>query len=246
MLVLFGGLTVLCAFVASYGQPIGFIGVLFFGGGGAVYLYLEHHGRARSGRGPGDARVCAYHGTLPGAGRHTSHPVGVVFPAERGPVVAATVGSAVFVLVGAAFVVYGGVEGRIIGAACVLVFGFFGLFGLAGSLSRHRGVALLPEGVYCRMPAGTAWLPWEAIGRVWVVRIQTQASVALRADPPGAITLTGPNIWLRGINRRWFSMDVAYPARNSRELCAAIRRYARDSGARSRLVDPAEVATARE
>jgi len=241
MLVLFGGLTALCAFAAATGQPTGFIGVMVFGGGGAVCFYLANPGR---GRASWEARARARHGTLPGAGRHTSKPVGVVFPAERGPLVAATIGSAIFVLAGAAFAAYGGVGGRIIGAACVLVFGFFGLVGLAGSLSRHGGVALLPEGVYCRMPTGTAWLPWETIGRVWVLQIQTQASVALRADPPGTITLTGPNRWLRGINRRWFSMDVAYRARAAPELCAAIRRYAADPAARSRLADPAEAAAA--
>lgn len=243
MIVLFGCMTALCAFTAVTGQPLGFIGVLFFGGGGAVYFYLDNPGRARA---PGDARVRAHHGTLPGADRHTPQPVGVVFPAERGRLVATAIGAAIFVVTGVWFIVLGGVLGWIVGAVCVLVFGFFGVLALAGSLSRDGGIALLPEGVYCRMPAGTAWLPWAAIGRVRVLRSQGQASVALRADPPGAITLTGPNRWLRGLNRRWFKMDVAYPGPGAPELCAAIQRYAKDPGARSRLADPAAASEAAE
>lgn len=238
MIVLFGCMTALSAFAGVTGQPLGFIGVLFFGGGGAVYFYLDNPGRA------GDARVRAHHGTLPGADRHTSQPVGVVFPAERGRQVVTAIGAAIFVVTGVAFVVYGGVLGLIVGAVCVLVFGFFGVLAFAGSLSGHGGIALLPEGVYCRMPAGTAWLPWEAIGSVRVLRSQGQASVALRADPPGAIALTGPNRWLRGFNRRRFKMDVAYPGPGAPELCAAIQRYAKDPGARSRRADPAAAAEA--
>lgn len=82
MFVLFGGLTALCAFAAATGQPIGFIGVLVFGGGGAVYFYLANPGR---GRASWEARARARHGTLPGAGRHTSKPVGVVSTGRREP-----------------------------------------------------------------------------------------------------------------------------------------------------------------
>jgi hypothetical protein len=85
-------LTVASAFLAVAGEPIGFIGLVFFGGGGAVYVYLNRPIR--------DRRVSVRHRTLAGAGQHTSRPVGVVYPASRGFAVAVTLGSAAFVVTG--------------------------------------------------------------------------------------------------------------------------------------------------
>ena len=68
MIVLFGCMTALSAFAGVTGQPLGFIGVLFFGGGGAVYFYLDNPGRA------GIARVRAHQGTLPGARSRLADP----------------------------------------------------------------------------------------------------------------------------------------------------------------------------
>jgi hypothetical protein len=231
-LVIFVVMTALSALLAAQGQAAGFIGLIFFGGGGAVLFYMDRRTRAKekpTASSPG-------RGTLPGAARHTSQPEGSVYLVDRKATVAALAAAVVFVVVGVLFLAAGGVVLMAVGALSVLVFGLFGLLLLRTVLSSGNGVALLPEGVYFRSAAGTAWLPWDAVGRAWVMMTSNQPSIALIAEPPEALVVTGLNAWLRGMNQRRFGMDVAYSgrslARPPEEVCAAIRRCAGDPAAR--------------
>lgn len=236
LLVLAAAMSAVSAFAGVSGEPFGWVGALFFGGSGAVLGYAWWAaGRPPRSGGPPAAR----HGSLPGAARHTTQPTGVVIPAGRAPLAAAAAGSAVFVLTGIGMVAFGM---PVVGALCVLVFGVFGVLGLRGAFSRGQGIALLPEGVFCRMPAGTAWLPWPAIARVRVRSSSDQAYLAFRAGQTEAIALTGAVRWMRRVNRRRFDMDVGCPAGALRyppaRVCGVIRRCVADPATRAALADP--------
>lgn len=235
--VLFSAMTALSGLAAAAGEPVGFIGLLFFGGGGIVYWYLRREPRPPAG--------WPYHGRLPGAEWYTGdHPVGVVFPGDRKTMVAAAIGSAIFVLTGVAFIVgalstrSGGRVTLLVGIVTVAVFGAFLLLAGLGAV-RAGGIALLREGIYCRLPLGTAWLPWDSLLHVSVVGHYGNSLVRLRARSPEEVTLTGLNRLLHGRQRRRYKMDIGYTVRgggrHADDIRDAIRFYWGDGPARQRL-----------
>ena len=238
-LAVFAAMTALSGALAVLGAPIGFVGLLFFGGGGVVYWYLhrEPDARQRSGADPG---------TLAGAERHTALAEGEVFREDRRALAAAAAGAATFVVLGVYLIVasraaleqgerFAGrspISPLVAGILAVAVFGTFLVF-LSLAVLRPGGVALLPEGVYVRQPAGTAWLPWGSIEEVSVVHLLGQPFVGLRGTEGAPIELTGWTRLLRGWHRRRLGIDVGYSPRasasSSRDLCEAIERHLRES-----------------
>jgi hypothetical protein len=199
--------------MALEGNPIGYVGVLLFlcaplvPGAGAV---MDARRSAPHARGPTFER-----GTLAGAGRHVDDPVGLVFSARRGPLLLVIAGGGIFVLIGVILLVMavqdGSGGGLFTGVLGVISAGFFGpfvLYAVLGLVGPRGGVLLLPEGVFCRFHAGTAWLPW----RTFQVRAERRAGQALVAfalldtAAPRPV-LTGPNRWLRPIQRA-FGADL--------------------------------------
>lgn len=246
-IALFVPLTVASGVAAFTGDPWGIVGLVFFGGGGTVYVALT--------RAPRSSSRSTMHGTLAGAQHHTAAPVGVVYAGSRGYAVTVTVGAAIFVAVGAYFltVAVGVVSGQrsvvapvlglifgLAGAAAVAFFGLCGVVGVWAAAGRRGGIALLPEGVYARM-AGTAWVRWDDLASASVAG--GSSHLALSARSRDAIVLTGLFRWLQGVNRRWFRADVAIPSQYLRvapsTVVGAIRYYRQNPSARTRLADPA-------
>jgi hypothetical protein len=246
--VLFGGLTLASALVAASGEPWGFIGLLFFGGGGVVYLVLS--------RPPRGTTRSLLHGTLPGAERHTASPVGIVFPASRGYAAFGCIGAAIFVVVGSVFLLIAmsafadppaiagpaAIYFGVVGAVSVAFFGLVGVITLGPAVGRRGGIALLPEGVYVRW-AGSGWVRWDDLSRSSVLGARHGGpQLALSGRSPGAVTLRGLQRWLRPINRRLFSVDVAIPLQTLRvppqTLVGALQHYRRNPSERARLSDP--------
>lgn len=195
--VLYSVMTAGSALVAVMGEPIGLVGVLFFGGGGVVYWYLRREPRAPAG--------WPHHGRLRGVERHTGDPVGVVFREDRRAFLAAAAGSAIFALTGLAFIVWArsvtsgeSVALLVIGIVTLVVFGAFLLLAGLGAV-RPGAIALLRGGIYCRLPAGTAWLPWDSLANVSVVGHYGNSLVRLRARSPEEVALTGLNRLLHGL-----------------------------------------------
>jgi len=248
-ILLFGGLTAASAFAAATGSVWGVIGLVFFGGGGAVYFGLS--------RPPRRTARSIMHGTLAGAERHTASPVGVVFPASRGYAAIAFAGAGIFVAVGLVFLLIAlsafadspAVAGPaalffgVIGAASVAFFGLVAVITLGPAVGRRGGIALLPEGVYVRW-AGSGWVRWDDIRRSSVLGArQGGPQLALSGRSPEAVTLRGLQRWLRPINRRLYRVDVALPLRALRippqTLVGALQHYRRNPSARAQLTDPA-------
>jgi hypothetical protein len=88
-------------------------------------------------------------------------------------------GGGVFVMISVVFLVLavqdGGLFTGVIGVISAGFFGPFVLYAVLGLVGPRGGVLLLPEGVFCRLHAGTAWLPW----RTFQVRAENRASQAM-------------------------------------------------------------------
>ncbi|MBB4932574.1 hypothetical protein F4561_003394 [Lipingzhangella halophila] len=253
LIVAFGVMILMSGFLALTGEVFGYIGLLFFGGSGAVLLVLNRRPRRVPGAGGESGWAGTVHGTLPGAHRYTARTAGLVFPGRRGAALAVAIGAALFVLLGA-WMVFAGLyqpnpSERIPSPALVVIgavsIGFFGLCGVLGARSlfgRARGVALLPEGVYLRAPAGRAWVRWDDLAQAYVGTVSGQSHIALLAHAPELIELTGLNRWLHGTNRRNFGMDVGYPGQHlhvsPEEVVSAITHYRASPPAREQLPDP--------
>lgn len=255
-IALFGGLTAVSGAAIALGAPVaGLVGLLIFGGGGAAYLYLTRDSGDRAPASPARRGPLSVHGTLPGAASYTERSVGLVFPTRRGMAIAVTAGAAGFVVVGVLLLVIAlrpdGAEGEgtrvlliAVGVLAIVVFGFFAILGLISVVRARRGIALLPEGVYLRAPAGRAWVSWDQIAEVSMVDDGTSPGgyLAVLARSPEAITLTGPNRWLHRLNRERYGMDLGYPCQYLRQdpavVLAEIHRYWADPTARHRLDDP--------
>jgi hypothetical protein len=248
-LLAFGALVAVCGFLASQGDPVGWIGLLFFGGGGAVLWMSRREPRS-------DAPRRARHGVLAGARRHAAEPRGVVVRTRRQSLAVGVAGAAIFVIagiwmIGAAreaiengerFASRSPAGALIAGIVCVLFFGALLIYLLA-ALVRPGGLALLREGVWCRQPAGSWWLPWDAIAKISVVRFMDQRFVGLRARSADAGAVAGASRWARGWNRRRLGADVTFLSRGTMDadqLRALIQRYLDDPRARDRLADPGE------
>jgi hypothetical protein len=245
----FGSLTAGCVFLAIRGEPFGWWGLLVFGGGGAVYWLSTRASTPSVG-------AAARHGLLSGAESHTSAPRGVVFRTHRSALAVGAAGAAIFVatgwwLIGASRAAIRAGErvgsrspelGLVVGAACVLFFGALLLY-LVAALVRPGGLALLREGVWCRQPGGSWWLPWDEISKVSVVGVMGQRFVGLRARSAGAVKAAGVSGWTRGWNRGRLKIDVTFLPRgtvSADRAVEAIQRYLDDPEARERLGDPAE------
>ncbi|GAA3766934.1 hypothetical protein [Salinactinospora qingdaonensis] len=264
-IALFSALTAVSAVVALTGEPVGgLVFLVFFGGGGAVYLSLTWQRTGRSSTRQGQTPPLE-HGTLPGAEKYTAHPVGVIFPSKRRTGAITALGSAAFVLIGAALLTdtlasspsappgeaSGSLFAAVLGAVTIGVFGSFGTLGVASALRARGGIALLPEGIYLRAPAGRAWVRWDDLADVALRSDGTKATgpvgsyIKVRARSADAIVLTGPNRWLHGINRGSYGMDMGYPCQFLRHapepVLAAIRRYRAAPSAREHLANPAVV-----
>jgi hypothetical protein len=230
--------------MALEGNPIGYVGVLLFIcaplvlGAGAVMDARRPRPRAR---GPRFGR-----GTLAGAGRYVDDSVGLVCPAQRGPLLLVIAGGGVFVMIGIIFVVLavwdGSAAGLFTGVIGVISAGFFGpfvLYAALGLAGPRGGVLLLPEGVFCRFHAGTAWLPW----RTFQVRAERRAgqvviAFSLLDTVDSRPVLTGPNRWLRPFQRALgtdlYISDMVLPLR-AYELEALLHALDRDPTACARI-----------
>jgi hypothetical protein len=232
--------------IALEGNPIGYVGVLLFVcaplvlGAGAVMDARRSRQRAR---GPTFER-----GTLAGAGRYVDDPVGLVFPARRGPLLLVIACGGVFVMIGIILLVLalqdGSGAGLFIGVIGVVSAGFFGpfvLYAALGLVGPRGGVLLLPEGVFCRVHAGTAWLPW----RTFHVQAEHRAGQAVVAfalldTADSRPVLTGPNRWLRPFQRALgadlYIVEMALPLR-AYHLEALLHALDRDPTACARIRD---------
>ncbi|RNL83616.1 STM3941 family protein [Halostreptopolyspora alba] len=235
------------------GEAWGYLGLLFFGGCGVIVLVMSRRPRRAPGSGDESGWTGAVRGTLPGAHRYTTRTVGVVFPGRRGIALAGAVGSVLFVLLGAWTVAMGLSQSSppvripslalvVIGAVAVGFFGVCGVLTVRSLFGVPQGVALLPEGIYLRAPAGRAWVRWDDFARAYVGVVSGQSHIALLAHAPELIELTGLNRWLHGTNRGSFGMDVGYPGHHLRvdpeEVVSAIAHYRDSPSAREQLPAP--------
>jgi hypothetical protein len=229
--------------IALEGNPIGYVGVLLFIcaplvlGAGAVM------DARRSG--PHASPPTFERGTLAGAGRYVDDPVGLVCPARRGRLLLVIAGGGVFVMIGSIFLVLAlQGAGLFIGVVGVISAGFFApfvLYAALGLAGPRGGVLLLPEGVFCRFHAGTAWLPWRTF-QVRAERRSGQAVVAfaLLDTADSRPVLTGPNRWLRPLQRALgadlYISEIVLPLR-AYELEALLHALDRDPTACARIRD---------
>ncbi|MQA98310.1 MAG: hypothetical protein GEV11_28305 [Streptosporangiales bacterium] len=240
-------MTALSALAVVGGEPLGYAGLLLFGGGGLFLLYASRSDARRRTRAATDPAL--RHGTVAGAERHTGAPAGVVCPAGRGAILPVLAGCAAFAAAGG-LLLYGAVaEGRaglaLPGVLALAVFGGFGALTVPRVFGPPTGILLLPEGIFCRMPAGTAWLPWDTIEGIALGANRNQRWLAftLRRGAEGAV-LTGPARWFR-VPNRLFGMDVGYPgqglAQPPEDVLALLVRLHGDPGLRAQLRDPSIV-----
>lgn len=195
------------------------------------------------------------HGTLAGAERHIGAPTGVVCPARRDPVLR-TLGVAAGVLAAGVLLMYAALTGPmgltfgiVAGLLSLLAFGAVLVLILPRAFGSPVGILLVSEGVFCRMPAGTAWLPWFTITEVELGEFRGRPWIGFRLDrdAEGAVR-TGTARWLRWLNHG-FRMHVGYPARalapGAEDVAALLRRLLGDPGLRAQLRDPSILATLR-
>lgn len=195
------------------------------------------------------------HGTLARAERHVGAPAGVVCPARRDPVPRTLLIAAVVIAVGV-LLMYAALSGSaglklgiVAGLLSLLAFGTVLMFILPRAFGPPVGILLVSEGVFCRMPSGTAWLPWFTIAAVELGEFRGRPWVAFRLDrdAEGAIR-TGSARWLRWLNHG-FRMHVGYPAQAlvppAEDAAALLRRLLGDPGLRAQLRDPSILATLR-
>ncbi|SFO46012.1 hypothetical protein SAMN05216207_106215 [Pseudonocardia ammonioxydans] len=234
--LLFVVMTALSVVVLVMGEVgIGGAGVALFGAGGVAYVVLTRD-RSRPAERSGSSGGTR-HGTLPGLNRYTAATGGLVFVQSTVAVGAGLLGSAGFVVAGLVMVT---VPAPMVALGGVLAVAFFGmtLVVCATALLRRIGIVLVPDGVYLRTPAGSAWVRWEDLARV-----QVADGVRFVAASPERTVLTGLDRALHGINRRRFGMDVAFPGRFLRSsddvVVETISGVLRDPASRPALADPA-------
>jgi hypothetical protein len=103
-------------------------------------------------------------------------------------------GALLFVVVGLAMVVAGGVGARILGGFCVVFFGVAGFHALRELLWRRPSVEMDHSGIRVRAHLGAAGhLPWEDVTGVGVYRVGRQRMLGIEvADPAALMTRTTP------------------------------------------------------
>jgi hypothetical protein len=257
----FVALTAASALILVVGGPedrfIGWVGVAFFGGIGLVYLALtasDDHGwrrarrlrRARAGRRPAPQlppRITV--GPVPGARRGPVHGDGVgTVLATTGPARfgAALVGCLLFVGLGALMLV-GAWTGDapaafgLVGAVTVLVFGGFAVGAVVGAV-RPGGLALLPEGLLSVQPAGSAFVPWEAVTGLAEVEIGGHPLLAVAVADHPAVRFRGVLGPLRPLQRRLTGGDLVVASIGGlsvAELSQVVQGLLRHPGSRSQL-----------
>ncbi len=262
-LLLFAILIAVSAAVTYTGHAGGLAGLLLFGVGALVYVRVRLVPHPKSAVG---------HGPVRAARRYTTATVGIVFH-PRPPAGLSGVLGYPFLGVAAAAVLSSPViaDGdpttwdrgdlgldpppviemgywAIVGGITVLLALAFGT-DLARSLVRRaQGIAVLPEGVYLRTPAGAAWLPWDQLAGVWIVEHPRRPVIAVAADTRGGIELGGVDRLFRGWRRRRFGADITCAGRRFRnppEVVTAIHHYWSTPSARDRLVEPTEAGAIR-
>jgi hypothetical protein len=127
----------------------------------------------------------------------------------------------------------------VIGVISAGFFGPFVLYAVLGLVGPRGGVLLLPEGVFCRLHAGTVWLPWRTF-HVGALQRAGQAVVAFALIDAAASrpVLTGPNRWLRPFQRALgadlYISEMVLPLR-AYELEALVHALDRDPTACARI-----------
>ncbi len=244
--LLFGSLTAIAVLMVIWGEPGGYLVLLFFGGGGAIYWYGM---RDRTGSPSSRPR----HGSLAGAERHVGETRGMVFVTGRGATVAGAVGAAIFVVVGFFLISatppddsgsFDRFEARVVGGACVAFFGGV-LVSVLRLLLWPGGLALFPRGVYWRHAGGSVYLPWESIEEVSVIDLLGLPCVGFQVPSLDPTTLHGTDRWFLSWYRRRSGADALYlpvpgGSVSVKKAYKAVRHYHLRSSERERLSDRSE------
>jgi hypothetical protein len=129
-------------------------------------------------------------------------------------------------------------EIRFGGIACVVVFGGVFVIGLFTGRGRLR-LALLEPGLRWEAGSAAAFVPWEALGDVWIHEVQGTRMLAFDVQDPSAVVLSRAHRLLSGLNRRLSGADHVIPLETFTvdpwRLADAIEAYAAEPSLRREL-----------
>jgi hypothetical protein len=247
-IALFAAFTVGGALIIAFGEGeeriVGLVTVLFCGGGGTMWYLLT---RPRPQPVPG-FRIgnVSYRGGQQPA---------FIADYDRGHVLVASVGLLAMAAATGMFVLLpdtdrtSGVERLLIAIGGAVLFGGVGLLGLLRA-SRGSQLALMRDGLLATSPAGTIFVPWNAIATTGEMEVHQTRFLAVHVSDVAAIQMGRLQRLAHIAQRSMMNVDLTFPLRTLAiepvELHAAMDRYLEHPDLRSRIGMSAELASVRQ